>query len=54
MHTGAVHRSAADIVARSLETAEAGGNTEFWPSVRDSSRLADWLDEGAAILISTL
>lgn len=54
MHTGAVHRWAADIVARSLGTSEAGGSTGFWPSVADAPRLAVWLDEGAAILISTL
>lgn len=54
MHTGAVHRWAADIVARNLETNETGGSLAFWPSVVDGQRLAAWLDEGAAILIATL
>ncbi len=53
-HTGAVHRWAADTVARSLATNETGGSAAFAPSVRDVLRLHDWLDEGAAILISTL
>ncbi len=53
-HTGAVHRWAADIVARSLATNETGGSAAFAPSVREVSRLHDWLDEGVAILISTL
>ncbi len=54
MHTGAVHRWAADIVARGLKTNETGGSIAFWPSAVDASRLAVWLDEGAATLISTL
>ena len=54
MHTGAVHRWAADIVARSLGTNETGGSMAFSPAVADVSRLAAWLDEGVTILISTL
>lgn len=54
MHTGAVHRWAADIVARSLGTNDTGGSTAFWPSVADAARLVGWLDEGAGTLISAL
>ncbi len=54
IHTGAVHRWAADIVARSLGTNETGGSTAFWPSVADAARLVGWLDEGSATLISAL
>jgi len=54
MHTGAVHRWAADIVARSLGTNETGGSMAFSPAVADAPRLAVWLDEGVAILISAL
>jgi len=53
-HIGAVHRWAADIVARGLATNETGGSIAFWPSVTDGPRLAVWLDEGVAILMSTL
>lgn len=53
-HTGAVHRWAADIVARRLATNETGGSSTFAPSAQDVSRLRDWLDEGVATLLSTL
>src|ERR1700712_44272 len=53
-HTGAVHRWAADIVARRLATNETGGSIAFWPPDSDDGQLAAWFAEGAAALSSTL
>lgn len=54
MHTGAVHRWAADILTRGLQTNETGGSAAFWPSAADAPGLAAWLDEGVAILVTAL
>jgi uncharacterized protein (TIGR03083 family) len=53
-HTGAVHRWAADIVARRLATNETGGSIAFWPDITDQLRLVSWFEQGAALLVSTL
>jgi uncharacterized protein (TIGR03083 family) len=53
-HTGAVHRWAADIVARRLATNETGGSIAFWPPDSDDQQLAVWFGEGADALSSTL
>ena len=53
-HTGAVHRWAADVVTRRLPTNERGGASAFWPTGANDARLAEWLDEGAALLLATL
>ena len=53
-HTGAVHRWAADIVARELATNETGGSEAFWPTASNDQHLAVWFGEGAAALIATL
>ena len=54
-HTGAVHRWAADIVARRLATNETGGSIAFWPACSQRiEELAAWFGDGAAALISTL
>ncbi len=53
-HVGAVHRWAADIVARRLATNESGGSAAFWPPDANDARLARWLDDGAALLIAAL
>jgi uncharacterized protein (TIGR03083 family) len=53
-HTGAVHRWAADIVARRLPTNETVGSIAFWPPGSDDQQLAAWFAEGAAALSSTL
>lgn len=53
-HVGAVHRWAADIVARRLMTNESGGSAAFWPPDADDAWLAGWLDEGAALLVAAL
>lgn len=53
-HTGAVHRWAGDIVARRLATNETGGSVAFWPRGVNNARLAGWLTEGAALLVTTL
>ena len=54
LHTGGVHRWAADIVARRLQSDETGGSAAFWPSGTGTSSLSTWLDEGVAILLSAL
>ncbi len=54
MHTGAVHRWAADIVARGLQTNETGGSTAFWPSGVNAPPVGIWWDEGVAILLAAL
>lgn len=53
-HTGAVHRWAADVVARRLETNETGGSPAFRPHAMKDAQLARWLEEGGANLVSTL
>ena len=53
-HTGAVHRWAADIVARGLATNETGGSAAFMPADVDDALLPDWLDEGAVLLVAEL
>jgi uncharacterized protein (TIGR03083 family) len=53
-HTGAVHRWATDIVARTLASNETGGSIAFWPEAMDDRRLAVWFNEGASLLVSTL
>ena len=53
-HTGAVHRWAADIVARALPTDETGGSIAFWPPESDDQQLAAWFGDGAAALVATL
>ena len=51
-HTGAVQRWAADVVTRRLPTNERGGASAFWPTGANDARLAEWLVEGAALLLS--
>ena len=53
-HTGAVHRWAADIVARRLVSNETGGSIAFWPPDLNDQQLAVWFEEGAAALVATL
>jgi uncharacterized protein (TIGR03083 family) len=54
LHTGAVHRWAADIVRRRLVTNETGGSVAFAPVGLADADLADWLAGGLAALTSTL
>lgn len=53
-HTGAVHRWAADIVARALPSNETGGSDAFFPDGLDDAELPAWLERGAASLVTVL
>ncbi|WP_375424686.1 maleylpyruvate isomerase N-terminal domain-containing protein [uncultured Friedmanniella sp.] len=52
-HTGAVHRWAADIVARALPTNETGGSQAFARTGPDET-LTEWFLEGLDRLVETL
>ena len=53
VHTGSVHRWAADVVRRRLPTNETGGS-RVRPDVLDDADLAGWLTEGLDHLVATL
>ena len=54
VHTGSVHRWAADVVRRRLSTNETGGSRAFTPAALDDADLAGWLGEGLDDLVATL
>lgn len=54
VHTGAVHRWAADIVRRALATNETGGSSAFWPAGLTDPDLPGWIRDGAATLVTLL
>jgi uncharacterized protein (TIGR03083 family) len=54
VHTGAVHRWAADVVHRRLATNETGGSSAFAPAGLSDGDLPGWLAEGLEALVSTL
>ena len=54
IHTGAVHRWAADVVRRALPTNETGGSRAFRPDGLPDEDVPAWFAEGAADLSAAL